>query len=159
MYTKKQVICLSITYIKTQHIYDNLFAHAGNLSADEGKHLRKEMTRLCSNFEKRWAQAHRTKKTFELKNKNWLSSLVFSTDGPSNFGGRPRKPFMELNTQNKRRRVACLRELGTPQELALAAEMNAREEGFADAAKVLQEAMQTNLPVRQKFIRLGNLSK
>lgn len=119
---------------------------------NDDKLIKKEISRLCSDFRKRWVQAKRTLKIFEMKHRNWLSRAAFPAVNSVNSGGRPKKSFMNLSKQTKRRRVENLRPLGTSRELALAAEMNARSEGFKDAAKVVQEVMQTS-PSRATKIR------
>lgn len=128
---------------KMLHVRDYVFGKSGYLLKGEDTQLKKEVSRMCSKFQKRWFEAKRNRKIFEIKNRSWLCLAAFSSVQPLNVGGRPRKSFMELNKQNKRRRVEVLRHQGTPQELALAAEMNVRKEGCEDAAKIMQETMQT----------------
>lgn len=136
--------------IKMQNVRDLILEKARNSSDAERKQLKKDVSRLCSEFNNRWNKARRTHRLFESSNKSWLSCNAFSCNSVK--GGRPKKPFSSLNRQNKRRRVKGLRLQGTTSELAFAAGMNARSEGCEDAAKLMQGELQAT-PNRAREIR------
>ena len=68
--------------------------------------------------------------------------------------GPPVKNFLEVGDRTKRRKVGHLRKEASAEELAFAAEMNFRETGREDAAKLIHEVALTT-PTRPTKIRMA----
>ncbi|KAK3919716.1 Cytochrome c1, heme protein, mitochondrial, partial [Frankliniella fusca] len=76
-------------------------------------------------------------------NSTWLQrKIMFAGLEKKKVPGRPSKNFAEAHDRTQRRKIEPLRKQATGKELALAAEMNPREEGHNDAAKVINAVAQ-----------------
>lgn len=138
--------------IKMKHVRDHVLSKLDRISKENCRNLKKSVARFCTDLEKRWLKANNTLSRFLESNGDWLKGNEVLNPTQNKSKGRPKKQFAELNKQNKRRRVKEIRNSATSKELAFATEMQVRADGSEDAAKLVNEALQTT-PTRATKIR------
>lgn len=107
-------------------------------SEDDTRLLQAKITRLKSEFRKKWQEASRSVKKFLALNKNWLEGSI-EIPRPISHAGRPPKAFEDSCARTKRRKTEDIRKTATPQELAYATKVAFYASGRRDASKVLSD--------------------
>lgn len=125
---------------------------------EELHELNKSLGRFFSEFKKRWSNVHRIKERFLEQNKLWLDSSVGFINyrkrpHADTLSGRPETTFNECSDRSKRRKTQDLRKTFTHDELAFATQMNLRQVGQLEAAKLIKEVTQTSPTRALKYRR------
>ena len=144
-------IALDTIYKVSTHICNALKTE----DAENLKRIKSEVSKVCYRMRDRWRASNNYWALFNARNSEWLQVLeTFSLMPQEQMQkvGAPSKDFSTCCDRSKRRKVEHLRKSASTEELAYAAEMNAREEGKEDAAKLLHEIMLTS-PTRPSKMR------
>ncbi|KAF2880278.1 hypothetical protein ILUMI_25901 [Ignelater luminosus] len=113
--------------------------------------------RFCTELEKRWKASFRKKGLLSKKNADWFKgeiTFVSSTthsEPSTSFAGRPTLTFSENSERSKRRKTEELRKKTDLSELSYAMKMQLGSERKHEAAKVLDEALNSS-PVRAALL-------
>lgn len=113
-----------------------------SLRAIDKRETSETLRRLCYEFQRKTTKAHSLDDP-KSPHKIWLDETIDFAVVPMPRGlGRPLTNFNLLSDSQKRRRVEKLRKSATTNELALATQINAREEGREDIARVIHDIFQ-----------------
>jgi hypothetical protein len=128
--------------------------------------IRQNISRVCSEFLRRWIDARRNQQYFVSKKTEWLEQEInlhikvttkpnetdYEMPCTSGIRGRRKLAFEESSESSKRRKSKELRKSVSFPELAHANKMSLRSAGKTDAAKLFNEALETT-PKRALRIR------
>lgn len=111
------------------------------------KKIKTILKNLCLTFNNKWNKCNRHQERFLSKNFHWLNGAFCLSDDilkelpstSSHQAGRPQKNFDECSDRTKRRKIRALINSTTPEEIAIASEVNLRKAGKRDSAAIIKE--------------------
>ena len=125
------------------------FENIGNNYSIDNIKLRNKLKVLQTEFNKRWQNCCRKKELFEKKNASWLEKdLIIPL--VNKLKGRPIINFADASDKTKRRKISALKKTSV-EELSYATQVKLKENGQAEASRLLKEAT-TTTPTRASEI-------
>lgn len=135
-------------------------------SEEAEKSIRINISNICRYINERWEKSGRKLEDFRKKFESWLQAedfIIFNGYLKDDFAvpstsrestGRPQKPFEEVSTKSKKRRLHDLTTTHSAEKLMFAAEISMRAKGDRNVATVLAQLSKSPKRVSSEMKKL-----